>query len=117
MGRDLIKRYSVGGIGGRNLFRFLRDVYRTGKTREVVSFVIWEALHRLGWFPRRSYLQFNPGDALILKDEGPLSPGFEDRLRQVFCGQGVDIVACAQRELKGSDDLLWQADVDPWEML
>ena len=50
MGRDLIKRYSAGGIGGRNLFRFLRDVYRTGKTREVVSFVIWESLHRLGLF-------------------------------------------------------------------
>lgn len=97
MGRDLIKRYSAGGIGGRNLFRFLGDVYRTGKTREVVSFVIWESLHRLGLFPNGSYLKFNPSDVLKLTDEALLDPGFEERLRQVFCGQGVDIAACAHK--------------------
>jgi hypothetical protein len=94
MGRDLIKRYSTGGIGGRNLFRFLGDVYKTGKSREVVSFAIWEALHRLGWFPRRSYLQFNPGSPLVLKEEGILDADFEGRLRSALCDQGVDLVIC-----------------------
>jgi hypothetical protein len=93
---DLIKRYSIDKIRGRNLFRFLGDVYRSGKTREVISFAIWEALHKLGWFPKSSYLKFNRGEVLALTEEEVRDPGFEKMLRKAFQAQGVEIAASPQ---------------------
>ncbi|MGE5251977.1 MAG: WD40/YVTN/BNR-like repeat-containing protein [Bacteroidota bacterium] len=93
---DLIKRYSIDKMRGRNLFRFLGDVYRSGKTREVISFAVWETLHNLGWFPKSRYLQFSKAEPFALTNEEFAEAGFEEQLRKPFQGQGLDIAPSVQ---------------------
>ncbi len=43
----------------RLAYQFVQHVYRTGKTRELSSFLIWELQYRLGFFTRNKVLTFN----------------------------------------------------------
>lgn len=99
MGRDLIKRYSIDKLSGRNLFAFIRDVYGSGKSREFVSFAIWEALYKLGLFPKRGFIKFNDGDMLVLGKEGLHDPELSNRVGQVFKKWNLN-VASAEHEWK-----------------
>lgn len=91
MGRDLSKRYSLlfEGKGVNKVFSFLRDVYRTGKLREFSSFVVWEALHRLGLFRKGAYLNFNSGDAMILQSANLTLPDFDENVGRTFRSHGL----------------------------
>ena len=66
---DLTKEYSTmfGKSGGRQWLRFARDVIETGKLRELASFVVWEAMHKLQIYPRSRYIRFAQAHA------GPIS--------------------------------------------
>jgi hypothetical protein len=83
---DLTKRYSFlfekRGIG--KAFRFVYDVYRSGKSVELLSFVIWELLHRAGLFPKKDYLTFNDEEVITLGDERLSSSTFGERLDHFF---------------------------------
>ena len=61
MGHDLTKQYSLlfQKKGMKKVFSLAQDVYKFGKFRELVSFAVWEAYHKLGWFPKKDYLLFN----------------------------------------------------------
>ena len=64
MGRDLTsdltKQYSTlfEKKGMKKIFSFARDVYKSGKLREIISFAVWEMFHKLGLFPKKDYLVF-----------------------------------------------------------
>lgn len=95
MGRDISKRYSFL-FEGKHVSRglsFLGDAYRTGKSRELASFLVWEILHRLALFPKSAYLKFNPGGVLALTDENPRAQEFDLDLRRAFASHGL----CATR--------------------
>lgn len=65
------------------LFHFIADIYRTGKIEEILSFVVWECMHRLRLFKKSSYFAINEKminitiDDLLKKDEFnfTVSPG------------------------------------------
>ncbi len=67
MGRELTIRYSL--LFEKkviNPFLFAHDIYKTGKFRELVSFIVWKLFHKLRLFPDKKYLNFIDGDALTL---------------------------------------------------
>ena len=41
------------------LIHFIADIFRTGKIEEILSFVVWEFMHRLRLFKKSSYLVIN----------------------------------------------------------
>ncbi len=99
MGRDLVKRYSSVFEAHRltHPVSFARDVYATGKWRELSSFVVWELLHRLGWFPTHSYLAFTDCKPLLLGTvDLAACSGFSDKVRRFFAGLGLRATICEQ---------------------
>ncbi|MCH9814123.1 MAG: glycoside hydrolase, partial [Epsilonproteobacteria bacterium] len=58
---------------GLSAFPLLIDVAKSGKLRELISFTIWELLHRVGLFRKKKYLQFTNGKPLIIAKEQELS--------------------------------------------
>jgi hypothetical protein len=48
MGREITKRYlsPSGKKKLRNPFSFIWDVYKSGKSREFISFMVWEVFHK-----------------------------------------------------------------------
>lgn len=91
---DLTKQYSMlfEKKGGKNLWSFVLDVYRSGKSREISSFVIWELFHRLGIFPKQEYLKFNGGDTLMLKEESMKGLEFFEKIDHFFKNKELGIV-------------------------
>src|SRR6266508_4555462 len=90
---DLTKQYSVlfGNKKGKNLFSFVQDVYKSGKSREIVSFIVWELFHKLGLFAKKDYLIFNNTEALTL-EAGLNSLDFRERIDSFFSSQELGIV-------------------------
>ena len=90
MGRELTLRHSsLFEKKVRQPFLFVRDVYRYGKSRELVSFIVWELLHRFRLFPKTNYLTFADGAALEL-DGAPFTDlAFRDQIRRFFKGRGL----------------------------
>ena len=93
MGReDLTKQYfSLGKINPSSLPRLLRDLYRSGKSREFASFVVWEAFHKLKLFPKKSYLKFVNGGPLTLEREKIDDSAFDEKIKAFFKSKGVKI--------------------------
>src|SRR5574341_1285069 len=98
MGRDLTKRYLSVFETHRvtQPLSFVRDVYATGKWRELSSFIVWESLHRLRLFPVHGYLTFTDSKPLALKTEDFTDAGFNDRVGEFFAGLGLRATACHQ---------------------
>jgi len=96
MGRDLVKRYSIDKLSGRNLFAFIRDVYGSGKSREFVSFAIWEAFYKFGLFPKNQFVKFNDGDMLVLENERLHDSDFAKKIDQVFSSKNLTILPAEQ---------------------
>jgi hypothetical protein len=91
---DLTKQYSFlfEKRGMKKVFPFALDVYRSGKLREIVSFTVWEAFHRLGLFPKDKYLKFNNSEALKLDYEQLDHVDFRDKVRSFFGRSGLRVV-------------------------
>ena len=91
---DLTKQYSVlfGNKKGKNLFSFVQDVYKSGKSREIVSFIVWELFHRLGLFPKNDYLIFDDTEPLTLENEGWNSRDFRERIDHFFSSKELGII-------------------------
>lgn len=86
MGRGLTKRYSsiFEKKGVKNLFSFVHDVYKSGKFRELVSFIVWELFHTLRLFPKNKYLKFNNSEALTLENESLNGLDFSNKINHLF---------------------------------
>lgn len=86
MKRDLTKRYSFlfEKRGVKELIPFIKDLYTSGKLREMSSFLIWEFLHRFGLFPKDSYLQFNTGEPIKLQKEQLVNTDLSNKLNDYF---------------------------------
>src|SRR5512142_2548694 len=97
MGRDLTKRhvrlFETDGIRGGPAF--FRDAYRSGKLRELASFVIWEALHRTNLFPRSKYLKFTESAPLMLTNELIAGDAFHEKISRFFTERGFSITRSA----------------------
>ncbi len=93
MGRDLTKRYFslFEKINLNSLARFLNDLYKSGKSREFASFMVWEAFHKLALFPKKSYLKFINDETLSLDRETIGDSSFDEKTRAFFKGKGVEI--------------------------
>jgi hypothetical protein len=83
---DLTKQYSTlfANKKGKSLFSFVQDVYKSGKSREIVSFMVWELFHKLRLFPKEQYLTFNNPQALALENESLNSLDFHQKLDDFF---------------------------------
>jgi hypothetical protein len=83
---DLTKQYSTlfANKKGKSLFSFVQDVYKSGKSREIVSFMVWELFHKLRLFPKEQYLTFNNPQALALENESLNSLDFHQKLYDFF---------------------------------
>lgn len=94
MQRDLTKRYSLifKKPWIRNPFSLAYDIYKYGKLREFSSFVVWELMHKLHLFPKKSYLVFNRGDVMRLSKDNLYSPEFEEQVTGFFKAQGLQAV-------------------------
>lgn len=100
MGRGLAKKHSslfkkTELINPFFLFPFIYDVYKTGKSREIVSFIVWESFHKLGLFPKKQYLEFNNSDVLILENENLNDLEFKKRINLFFKSRGISITNSA----------------------
>jgi hypothetical protein len=95
---DLTKQYSVlfEKKRGKNIRAFLQDVYRSGKSREIVSFMVWELFHKLRLFPKGEYLKFTDRPALSLEQKRVDSPEFHQELDEFFGSRALEVVGCAQ---------------------
>jgi hypothetical protein len=93
---DLTKQYSslFEKKGTQRLFSFARDIYRSGKLREVVSFTIWEAFHKFGLFPKNDYLTFNDDKAITLGNERVSSLEFHEKIASFFLSRGLKATRC-----------------------
>ncbi len=92
------------------VWRFLLDIHRVGKLRELISFVLWEINHRLRIYHFGSqYVKFTANPGLSITNEGGSLP--ENVIISSFLtGQGlcfqpvsVDWKYCAQT----ADGVLW----------
>jgi len=96
---DLTKRYSSFFETNRlaRPMSFARDVYLSGKLRELSSFIVWELLHRLRLFPAKSYLDFTSYKPLVLESDGSSEcPGLDDRVKQILTSLGLHTTLCEQ---------------------
>lgn len=100
MGRDLTsdltKQYSTlfEKKGMKRLFSFVQDVYKSGKSREIVSFIVWEIFHKFGLFPKRDYLVFDKREAIKLDGKNLVNSEFDATMTQFFAGRGLHSVKC-----------------------
>jgi len=94
MGRELTKRYSALIEKKRvtNPFLFAHDIYQYGKLREIVSFTVWELLHKLRLFPKEKYLHFNDTKALVFNTERLNDLEFSKNLDLYFDSRGLSII-------------------------
>ena len=92
---DLTKQYSVlfEKKSGKNLFSFVHDVYKSGKSREIVSFIIWELFHKLKLFPKADYLTFNNHLALTFENERLSGSDFHQKLDNFFSSRGLRVTS------------------------
>lgn len=90
---DLTKQYFsfFEKINLSSLPRFLNDLYRSGKSREFASFMVWEAFHKLKLFPKQSYLKFVNGGPLTLEHEKIDDTAFDEKIKAFFKSKGVEI--------------------------
>lgn len=97
MREDLTKRYSFlfERRGLQRLFSFLQDVYRSGKAREITSFLVWEVFHRLKLFPPKAYLEFSPEKPLGLERVKLDSANFHERIALFFKSKGLGLTVCS----------------------
>jgi hypothetical protein len=95
---DLTKQYSAlfRKQGGKRLFLFAHDVFKSGKLREFTSFIVWELLHQLRLFPNRQYIQFKHPDALSLNNEIVTGDQFQAKVTAFFESRGVNVSRCPQ---------------------
>ena len=70
--------------------------FRNEKLAESLSFLVWEIFHKLGLFPRDSYLVFNENEALTLEKEDVDALDTNESIKQFFNDQGLTIVKSAQ---------------------
>lgn len=93
MGRELTKRYlsPSGKKKLKNPVSFIRDVYKSGKSREIISFMVWEVFYKIGLFQKEKYLPFNNSDAIILNDGIINDLEFNKKLNRFFEIQGLNI--------------------------
>jgi hypothetical protein len=90
MGRILTERYSfLFEKKVRNPFLFARDIYKSGKSRELVSFMVWEFLHQLRLFPKKKYLKLNNFEGLTLDNERLNGPDFSEKIERSFSRLGL----------------------------
>lgn len=100
MGRDLTsdltKQYSTlfEKKGMKRFFSFVQDVYRSGKSREIVSFAVWEILHKLGLFPKKEYLVFGKREAIKLSSNSLLDSKLDAATTQFFASNGLRAAKC-----------------------
>src|SRR3989304_4422371 len=93
MGRELTKRHSVlFERKVKNPFSFARDIYRYGKFRELVSFIVWELSHRLRLFPKQEYLKFSNSEALTFENESLKSSDLSEKIDRFFRSRGLSII-------------------------
>jgi hypothetical protein len=104
MGRELTRQYSLFTNGEAlahtrahpsRAYSFLRDVYRSGKVRELLSFAVWEAFHALRLFSRDQYLTFRDGAPLILDSSTSEGGTLEDRVSAFFDDRGLRAIRAA----------------------
>jgi len=94
MGRILTQRYSL--LFEKkviNPFLFAHDIYKTGKFRELVSFIVWELFHRLRLFPKKKYLKFSNSEALTLENARLNDLDFGEKINHFFRSRGLSIVS------------------------
>ena len=93
MGRILTERYSLlfeKKVG--NPFLFAHDVYKSGKLRELSSFVVWELFHRLRLFPKKQYLKFNSNEVISLDNLGRLKDTeLNKKIDRLFSSRGLNV--------------------------
>lgn len=94
--QDLTKQYAsfFGKKGLKKLYHFGQDVYRSGKLREIISFLVWEVLHRLGLFAQKDYLQFSAGAPLTLGTARLAGAEFGEKLAHRLGAQGLTVGRC-----------------------
>jgi hypothetical protein len=94
MGRELTKQYSLPSEekGIKNPVRFFQDIYQSGKSRELTSFVIWELMHRLRLFQKDKYIKFDNSEALILKNKRLIDSDFSEEIDHSFRSRGLSII-------------------------
>ena len=94
LGRDLTIRHSLlFEKKAKKLFLFAQDIYKYGKFRELVSFMVWECCHKLGLFPKDKYLKFNNHEVLSLKNGQLNETYFSESIDDFFKTQGLTIVS------------------------
>jgi hypothetical protein len=102
MGRDLTsdltKQYSTlfEKKGIKRIFSFAQDVYKSGKLREIISFIIWEIFHQLSLFPKKEYLIFDKREAIKLEKENLVKEEFDSKTVRYFeardlCAEKCDL--------------------------
>lgn len=95
---DLTKQYS--GLfrkkGGKLFLLFAQDVLKSGKLRELSSFVIWELLHQLRLFPKSRYVKFSGSAALSLNTESLSSDSFHADVIRSFESHGLRATRCTR---------------------
>jgi hypothetical protein len=89
---DLTKQYSslFEKTWRKNPFSFIYDVYRSGKTREIISFFVWELFHKVGLFPKSKYITFT-SQPLKLGDEKLNTPDFDQKLEHFFTSRQLRV--------------------------
>jgi len=93
MGRELTKRHSLlFEKKVKNPFLFAHDIYKYGKFRELVSFIVWEFFHQLRVFPKKKYLKFNNSEALTLENESLNGLDFSEKVDHFFRSRGLSII-------------------------
>ncbi len=75
----------------KNPFKFLYDIFRTGKIREFTSFIIWEAFHQLRLFPKKQYLNFNDTEPIVLDKVNVKGNDFHNEVLQFFESREIKI--------------------------
>lgn len=91
MGNELTKQYSLPSEdkGIKNPFRFIQDIYQSGKSREITSFIIWELMHKFRLFPKDKYIKFEPSKPISLKNKKLSDPDTHEELINVFNNNGL----------------------------
>ena len=94
MGREITLRHAelFRKKGRKNLSGFIYDIYKSGKFRELVSFMVWEFFHKFRLFPKKKYLKFDNGEVLSLNNEKLNDLDFSKKIKHLFKSKDLCLV-------------------------
>lgn len=91
----------------RQGWKFLRHVHRTGKSNELISFIVWEILYRIKYYNRARTLKLTDSIPLSINSDGTLSDSNTKTTNQLITIRAEKISVNWKYHFQDNQQTIW----------